>query len=296
MKQIDYNNSALNVRFEFPTEWDAAAITGLTLTIQDKAAVELAGAAAATLYTATSIDDSDGVPAYSREITLDSAAGNLSAGDPIQINGVAMVEQHRVKGYDSTNKIATLESFLDEDHDDNDDVYGMFANIEIDTSTVATFPKGLVMVFLWTPAGTGEPITELVQIAYTQLDLEGLELSFSRIYPRAYEALTKPVNRFADMVEEAEREVYNELLSEGLDIERLVDQSTIKPVIMSKLALMWTVNGDEDMTDERDYLSSLYSQQMGFFKKLPVWQDTNQDLKEDDGEVSDHMPEFGRGW
>jgi len=296
MRQINYNKAAELVKFEFPPEWDASAITGLTLTINDKDGNELTAAAAATLYTATSIDDSDGVSAYSRDITLDSAAGNLAPGDLIQINGVATNEKHRVKGYDSTNKVVTIEGFLDEDHEDDDAVYGCFASIEVDTTTVATFTAGLVMVFVWTPAGTGEPVTELAQIAKSQLDLEGLELSFSRIYPRAYDAFVHPVNRFADMAEEAEREIYIELLSEGLDIQRIVDQRTIKPVVMSKMALMWTISGDEQLADERSFMMSLYSQQMSFFKKLPIWQDTNQDGKEDDGETSDHMPEFGRGW
>ena len=165
MRQINYNDANQVVRFEFPAEWDASAISGLTLQIADKDATELAAAASVTIYTATSIDDSDGVSAYSYEITLDSAAGNLEHGDPLWITGVEGSEYGRVAGYDSTNKVVTLEEHLKFAHEDDDAVYARWAYITVDTSTVATFPAGLVCVFTWTPSGTGQPTKEEVQVS-----------------------------------------------------------------------------------------------------------------------------------
>ncbi len=296
MKQINYDADDNIVRLEFPPEWKAADISGLTIAIHDRSAVEMLAATAATLYTATSIDMASGVNAYTSEMTLDSGAGDLVAGDPLLITGIAGTELARVQGYDSTNKVVTLEHPLEYDHDDDDAVYRRSATYELDTTDTDAFTAGLVMVLTWKPAGTGGATKELAQIAKAAVYVDELALRFSRLYPRAYSAITDPVNRFADVAAEAQRQVQGELLAADLDMNRVVDQGVLVPAIMSKMALMWSLNGDDAMEYEHGVLSLEYDKQIGFLKNQPIWQDLDQDSIEDDDEVSDHAPTFGRAW
>ncbi len=293
MKQLRYNATTV-IRFEFPAEWDAESLTGLTLTINDNAGAELLAAANATLWTQTTISaDAD---RFASTLTLATGADDLDAGDPILLCGIAGNEIHRVKEYDSANLVPTLERILDNDHDSGDEIWGLFATRSVVTTTVATYPAGKVVTFVWTPTGTGQPVTELYQIAVSALDIEGLQKRFSRLYPRAYESFTKPINRLDDMVIEAELQVRQELLSRGFDIQRLVDSEIIAPVLMAKMAFLWTFDGDEQIKDERDFYAQQYDTQIGVIENLPVWIDQNQDGVDDEGESTTHNHIFQKGW
>ncbi len=293
MRQIRYNNASNVLLFEYPEEW--TTVSALTLTITDDVGTELLAADSATLYTATTLDAA--ASAFADTVTLVSGAGVLEPGYPIEIAGVAGNERHRVKEYSSTTRIVSLEGMLEEAHAAADAVTGRYGLITVDTTTTSDFPKGIVLTLLWTPTGTGvAATTELAQVSVSQVDLVGLERRFSRLYPRAFEAYTKPINRMADMLKEAELQVAQELLVDNLDMQRIIDQDVVAPAIMGKLAYMWTFNGDEQIEDERAFLGTEYDKQINILKSLPIWIDHDQDLIEDDGEVTTHTHIFGRNW
>jgi hypothetical protein len=293
MKQIRYN-SAVPLRMEFPVEWDPKLLTGLTLTVKGRDGVELLAADAATLYTATTL--AAAAPRFSGDIILDAGATDLVQLDPILITGVAGDERHTVKGFDSTTKAVELERILDNPHDSGDAVYGLFADYELNTTTVTDFPAGKKITLIWTPAGTGVPITETAQIAKSELDIEGFERDFRDLYERAHRGLTEPRNKFAPMLAQAERRVENELRADGLDIQRVVDQSLLTPLIMAKLAWMWALGGDEGKEDERQVYGAEYQNEKNRVLSWPIWADDDQDNVEDEGEIKTHTPTFYRGW
>ena len=294
MRQIRYNNASNVLRFEYPVEWNALDLTAVTLTIKDRDAVELLEASSVTLFTDTTIDGA--VDRFASEIVLDSGTDALSKGDQIMLSGIEGTEVVQVKAYDSTTYTVELEAILQNEYADNDPVYGLFGDITVDTTVVATFTAGLEMTLLWTPTGTGLPTREVAMVSKTELDIVGLRKRFQIRYPRAYKALTDPNDRVNDMLKEAEFEVGEELKANLIDIQRLPDQDGISLAIMSKTLLLWVADGDEDKTDEREFFMNQYEKHIGFLTKEVLWTDDNQDDVEDAEEADDHEPAFGRSW
>lgn len=295
MKTITYNNAAVNLHFEFPESWDAVNISSVSLTVSDKAGNELIAASNLTLYTSTTLDSD--VSRFFGSVTLDSGASSLVDGDRILIGGVVGAETQAVKAFDATTKICELEGILENEHEVGDSVIGLFGDISIDVSSTTVFSAGKELVLLWTPAGTGDnAITELAQVGITSLDITGLSSRFKIIYPRAYDAFRKPVDNMSAIIEEARSQIGNELLARNLDVNRVVDQAMIAPVLMSKMAYLWCINGDIDKEDEREVYLKEYDRQFSLLTALPLWVDTDQDLKEDESEVSDHEHYFTKGW
>jgi hypothetical protein len=291
---LRYNHATNVVRFDFPPEWDGSAITDLKLQIADKDGTELLAAASATIYTATSLDGD--VAAYLSSIVLDSAAGALVPGDQLLVAGVLGDELVRVKDYDGTTYTAELEETLLYAHADNAPVYGMWGTKTVDTTTVATWPIGKIVVLTWTPTGTGLPTTQLGQVVVSRPELEGLRGVFADVWPRAYNAFKEPTEKFDRMYDQAGKQLATELLAEGMDIERIKDTELLEPIMMTKMAWLWALNGDEQLEDERKIIALEYAAQKALIKNLPIWIDHDQDGVEDDGETTSHEPIFDRSW
>jgi hypothetical protein len=294
MRQIKYNFATNYIRCEFPDEWEPADITAVSLTITDRDGNVLQAATAATLYTATDLHAD--VAAYQEEIVLAAGSGALEEGDVIWIDGVAGYERHRVKGYDSTTRTATLEEILEQAHEEDDAVYPCWVtSAAIDTTTVATWTAGLPVTLTWTPTGSGQAFVEMAEVSKYSMAAEGLELRFKAIYWRAWDDFEKK-GTFSIIREEAERQLRSELASNGLDYNRIVDNDIFSPVLMARMAWLWTLNGDENKEDERKTIGAEYNALLAQLLKNPIWVDTDQDLVEDEGEVSDHQDIFFDAW
>jgi hypothetical protein len=295
MRQLKYNFATNTLRLEFPDEWEPADISGITLAIHDRDGTELYAATSVTIYTATTLDDD--VEAYLSEFVLASGAGAVSPGDILWIDGVAGPERQTVKGYDSTTRTVTVESILDNAHEDGDAVYPCWGTSgSIDTTTVATWTAGLPVTLTWTPTGSGQAFKELAEVSKISLAVEGLERRFEAIYGRAYDDLRTPADKFGIFREESERQLRLELSSNGLDMDRIMDNDVIAPVLMAKMAFLWTLNGDENKTDERQAISSEYEALLAQLLKNPIWTDVDQDGIQDTDEVTDHDPIFLPAW
>jgi len=294
MKQLPYSSAAAPLHFEFPDEWSAVDLSALTLAVYDEDGNVLQAADSVTLYTATSLEGA--VERFASEIALDTAAAALAVGDMLELHGTEGVEKVRLKGIDTTNDTYELEAILDNAYEDNDVVVAVFANYDLDISTVATFTVGMLLTLVWTPTGTGLPITQIVQVAASSLDIAGLRQNFLDVYPRAYKAFTEPTDKLNRMAQIARRQLGNECIAKGLDIERVVDQDRMVDVVSARMAWLWALNGDIDMEDERKVIAAENAKQTAWLMSRPVWADDDQDKIKDDGEFTDHQYFPTRNW
>jgi hypothetical protein len=297
MDQLRFGASAWPIHFPFPVEWKGEDVTAVTLAIEDRDGNELMAADAITLYTATTLKVA--VERFASSINLADAAGNLSEGDTVKLVGIEGSEAFRIKGWDSTNNVGELEGFTENEYAIGDDVYGLFGDYELDISDTDTFTAGIVLRFIWTPTGSGLPVTWLAQVAASALDISGLRQDFADLYPRAYDAFLVPHDRLDRMQAIAERQLASEAMGDTppWDIQRVVDQQEVLDTVMVKMAYLWTLNGDKQLEDERKALGEEYAIRKGVLKALALWVDDDQDGIEDDGEKASHGDvQFNRTW
>ena len=297
MIRLNLGNSAEIIEFRFPLEWDPAALSGLTLTINDQSGNKLADAAAATLYTEAALDSDS--RRYSREIVLEDNSDELAVGDPIRLSGILGHEDHTVKGWDSDNLTAELEKYVDRDFAAGSTVNRLSATIEVDLSDTDTFPAGTELLLIWTPTGTGGQCTrEAVISAYQQMDLAGLRDEMQDIYPRAYDALTAPRDRLARVASRARGDIRSRLLimDPAFEINSIRDQDVLVPAIAAQCAVLWTLNGDDDLEMERETYKGQVEAEIDVLSKLNIWVDEDDDLIEDPLENREHNMIFHKGW
>ena len=306
MRQIPFGGSSVPLHFEFPIEWDPTIIKSVTLAIKDRDGVELLAAQDLTLWTQTTLDGS--TSRYADSLILNDVSEGvdpdlLRISDPILIASSVGDERHRVKGYNQTTKVVQIEGILENDHDDNEDIYGLFGDYNLDLSSATDFPAGILITLIWTPLGledviVGPSVTAQVQVATSSVEIPGLERRFSRNYKRAYNDFKVPTDIFADMAEEAEIQVSSELssLQPPIDIHRIVDKELVTEAIMARMAWIWAMNGDQQREDERKVIKSEYERAVAFLKARSAWQDNDQDLIETEEETTSHEPIFGKGW
>lgn len=292
---ITLTNDTTTIPLHFPRSWDISMLSAVSLQIADHNAVELMAATAASLYTQTTLDGA--ASQFDRTITLDAAAGALEIGDIIRIEGVSGYEDHTIRGYDATNKLATLELTLNRDFEDGATVDRLSAVCTVDLSDTDVFAPGTQIVLTWSPTGTGAPLTLLAEVeANDQINVADFSKDFKALYPRAYDALKEPADRLDIVLRLAQDELRLILSQRGLDMARVVDQRLLNPPLMALVARYWTLNGDKEMSDERAVIDSMFSAMVEGLAKLPIWVDLDGDGIEDDGETDNHPVYFERIW
>lgn len=292
---ITYTSKTTSIEFSIPQSWDIRALSGLTLQIADREGNELQAATAASIYTPTELNTA--AAQFDDTLYLKPAAGNLAIGDMIGIEGYNGFEVHTVKGFDSTSKIVLLEEVLGRAYESGADVYRMSAVATVNFTNTTTYPPGIQLILTWTPTGTGSVITELAEIESTsQVDVAAFEKEFRALYPRAYNALTVPADRFGIIIRMAQDRLRLQLATRGLDVARIKDQRLLSPPLMSLVAKMWALDGDDDLIEERKVLSAEYNSVFEEFCSLPIWVDFDNDNIQDDDEVQNYPVYFERTW
>lgn len=289
-------NSTAGIPIEFPRTWDPTALTAVGVQIRDLEGTALLDpAGTATLYAESELESD--ARRYVRRVTLASGAEDLKTGDLIRVSGIGGYEDHTVKGWDSENRTAELENHVDRDFEAGSTVNRLSAVYASDLSDTDVFAPGSRLVITWTPVGTGSALTEMVEVeTCRQLDPVAFTSEFQALYPRAYNALKNPADRFDTVIRLAQNELRSTLASRHLDIARLVDHRLIAPSLMALVACMWARGGDEQTADEHAVLSKAYSAALERLCQQPVWVDADGDGTQDDGEVEDHPVGFGRIW
>lgn len=295
MRRLNLGNDAETLRLELPIEWNPADLTGLTLTINDQSGNELMVAAAVTLWTPTTLDGA--VAACSTSCTLAAGSDDLAPGDGIMVIGAGGRERMVVKGYAAL--VAEVDTIFSLDFADGDDVYGLFGTIEVDLSDTSVFPAGQELLLIWTPAGSGGPITEEAVISsYRQVDIAGLREELRDVYPRAYVGLTVPRDRLERIAARARNDIRKQLLAmdQSLELNTIRDQDLILPAVAAQCAVLWTLNGDDELDNERATFKEQVSAELALISTLDVWGDSDGDLVDDPLERRDHPPVFHNGW
>ena len=290
-----YTHSTGMIPLSFPPDWDPSSLTALTLTIADRDGNTLQTATPASLYTPATL----GVDAYRYDysVTLASGAADLLIGDQVRITGVNGYEDHTVKGYAPVTRMVTLEAFVDRDFEMGATLLRLSGTATVDFSNTTTYPAGIQLLLTWTPTGTGSPLTVLAEIESTDsLDIAGFEAEFQAFYPRAWDALHKPEDRFDKLLKIAKERLYTALRIRGVDVARIKDQRVLSYPLMLLLAEVWTANGDEDLADERAWISKAYSAAIEELYQSTIWVDADNDNVEEDEETQDHPSVFYKVW
>ena len=185
-----------------------------------------------------------------------------------------------------------IETIVDNPYDAGDSVYLLECTYTLDTTDTDSYQKTGEYKVSWSPVGTGIDSSDIYQILAESLQIDGFELSFKSIYPRAYDALFQPVNRLKEVLSAAEERLYGDLICDNLDMYSVKDKRVMKPVLMACVAYLWCLNGDDTLEDERKELKVDYSSRLASLKKMPIWIDSNADDIKDETEVQDHGPSF----
>ncbi len=297
MREIQYNNAAFSLRFEFPSDWPGQDITGVTLGVKDTSGNELLAADACTLL------DAGGTNAFQVNGAVEkddntfiielAAGGSLPSpvpGDRLEIAASAAgpAEEVTVLHYNSVTMTVTTDVDLRYDHSDNTAVKGLFCTYDLDTSTVADWPKGRQVVLTWTPDTDDIPCKERGEIVISEFSVPGFNSRFSMLHPREYEAAIDPINRLPTLLQEAHNELRSELLLRGLNIDRVMDQEQLVPSLMGKVRWLVLLNGDDRYEVERAVAQNEYARQLELLSTAPIWGDDNQDEVRDSDEYEDH--------
>jgi hypothetical protein len=294
-----YTNDTTTIVINYPRSWEPESLTDLKLQIDDANGNEsgepLMSATSASIYTETTVKYA--VYRYDFKITLADGSEDLSIGDMVRIKGVLGYEDHTVKGYDAVNNIVTFEEHLDRDFEIGATINRLSAISTVDFSDTDTYPPGIQIVLTWIPTGTGASFSDLAEIeADDQIDLAAFIVDLKAVYPRAYDALTKPSDRIDTVIRIAQDHMRLSLASRGLDIARIKDQRLLTSPLVDLVAYLWARGGDVASADERDTIGKAYSASLSELCSLPLWVDNNGDGIRQNTEIQDYPVYFERVW
>jgi hypothetical protein len=300
MIQVQYNNAAFTLRFEFPHDWNVQSITDVTLGIKDTGGTELLAAASTTLGVPDPIRLNGAVSEDDNTITLEptdplDSVPALTTGDHLQIAADASGPHENVEVlfYNSTLKVATLKRNLRYDHGDEAAVVGLWSTYDLDTSDTDVFTLGEQMVFTWDPDTDDLPIKEQAEIVIAEFTVPGFEERFAALYTGEYDAAMNPDNRLARFLKEAHDQLATELLVRGLLLDRVIDQALLVPSLMNKVRWLILLTGDDRYDTERRVCLEEYQRQFELLSTAPIWGDDNQDEVLDSDEYEDHSWSMG---
>ena len=297
MRQLEYDNDEFTIRLEFPHGWNIDTIDHVYLKVTDLNGEELLADDEIDLLT----DTTTGATASARDdtVTLDADV-SPEPGDRLyladSVDGPS--EEIVVKNYSSAAKLITLKYELLNDHTDGTGVYGLFGTYDIDLSDTDVYTLGKQVVLTWTPHDSGHnsvglPFKERAEIALFKLGLSGIQERFRSLYPREYEAISEPYNRFESFVEEARSQLQIDLSLDGIHIDRIPNSELLIPAYMAKMRWLVLLSGDDRYDTERKVAMDEYTNQIERLKMQPLWQDDNQDEVKTSDEFDDHAQFIG---
>jgi hypothetical protein len=298
LKQIPFGSNSVSLAFDIPAAWNVENLSAVTVKVADRTGVEVLPSDNCSLWPQTTLDGR--VYQFDDAIVLADSATAVLPGEMLTIVGVAARENVVVKEYDSTTFTVTLEEQLKNDFESGAAVFSNMVSYDLDVSDTDTFIAGKTFVATWspTPDGVGAPIRTILEITKFEADTSNIERRFSILYPRAYDAFLRPVNRMNAIIVESQSMIEFEMKSAGMDYHRIVGEEILQHLLMAKMACVWVMNADEDLEDERKAVNAEYTRLFSLLKGMPLWTDTDQDGVKDESpkEVTFHRHIFGRSW
>lgn len=292
MRQIDYNNSAFTMRLELPIEWDIDNLTGVNIAIDERDGGDLLTATAATIQTATT--NTGAIAVGDSTITITDEEYIPSAGDRMRIaaSSAGPAEEFEVVSINNATKVATVRDEFRYAHATGTAVKGLWATYNLDTSTVATWTKGLQVVITWSPVGSDDlPFKERGEVSVFMFTFPDFDQRFRVLYPREY-ALARRYN-VRSIYDEAKIQMQMDLSSRDFHLDRVVDQEMIRVAILKKARWIICEGGGDQWETERTVAMDEYQKQVEIITNQPMWLDENQDETKDDEEVDDYVGFLG---
>ena len=282
-REIKYNDASQVLRLEYPNHWAAQSITAVSVAITDTNAGALLASTAATCYTATTLASAASLGAVTA--TLAGTATALSPGDRVRL--VSPTEDCTVKSYNSTSKVVTFERALLADHASGSSVSGLWCTYALNTSTVATWPLNLECVVKWTPASDDLAVTELAIVSGMGFGAKAYKERFAAIYPSEYEVAQA---RIEAIYEEARSRIRYRLMGKNLDLDRVVDQEILMPVLIDMMRFLIVNAGGNSWASERESAWATFLMSEDALTSQPIWADDDQDGAQEEDEVQVHEP------
>jgi len=293
IRQIQYENAAHGLRFEFPADWDVGSVTGVTCAVYGHDGTAILAADAATLYTATSLDEA--VAVGDASITLSAGAAAVKKGDRLCIvaSSAGPAEIVEVESYATSTRVVALRHACQYAHSDTTAVKGAWATYDLDASDTGDYYSGRDLVIVWQVAGIDAPqVTWSAQVAKQALALDGLLERFRAVYGTLYETETRD---FEVILDEATRRVSLDMRARNLDLDRVIEQDILHPAIMERVRLLIACDGGDQYQTERDDALRQYAHEIETLSALPIWQDENQDKTIDEGERERYVAVISHG-
>ena len=294
VKQIKYNDSSFTLRFEFPDDWAAASITGVSIAITDAGGTSLLASTAATLYTSVALASASA--RGDATVTLGGTPGALSRGDRLLIAASAAGRDEivEVDSYNSSTKVVSLRHTIQYAHSSTTSLYPCWCTYALDTSTTATWAAGSECTVLWTPDTDDHPVTELYVIGKTDFGSSETIDRFRVQYPSMYQARDR--SGIEDIEREARERVWMHCKARNFDLNRLTDQTLMVPSVVEMMANLIASGGGDAAEYEQASTWERFTREFELFSSLTVWTDDNQDLIQDEEEVQKHsIPYWSRG-
>ncbi|MCP4540158.1 MAG: hypothetical protein GY832_23720 [Chloroflexi bacterium] len=281
--QIAYNADAVPLRVEF--DWSELPAT-VEVDIASKAGTSLVAAGAGSLFTADTLNGALAVGATTLVLTT-GGAGVVTPGDRFRIatSVAGRSEVVQAKFYDNSTKTVTLTRALIDAHSTGTAIAGLFATYSLDTTTVATWTQGLDVSIRWSPLDSGDnlcgdAITQLGQVLKSAFSGAGIRQDFADVYPSLYTIIEERWDKLYNAALRRTRAYFN---ARKRDIDKLVDQSVLWPVLTSEIYLMGCPVADE-WEYERGVMTQTRKLELAAVENAPIWFDDDQDQTVDDGE------------
>ena len=283
MRQLEYNNAAFTMVFEFPPGWDIASITAVNITVKNTAGTTLLAETAATIYTATTLNGA--VAIGDSYVTLANTATACVPGRQYEMAASAAgpAEVLSCHHYDGTNYLLYGTADTRSAHTTGTAVKGAYCTYDLDTSTVATWPVGTQCVIQWAPVGSDDPsMFERAEISISRFGAPDFEQRFEAKYPIEYDVARGEIGSL-------EFETY-ELLkmrmkSDGVHLDRLRDTNDVMPTFLALARYIVLEGSGDSETTERNEARENYDRLYAYLAKIPAWQDLDQDEIQDPSEV-----------
>ena len=281
MRTLEYNNAAYTLRFEFPPNW--GAVTAVNITIQSMAGADVLAATAATLPSWGAL--ASATAAGDTTATLASSTTDPADGDWVRFEASTAGPAEDAEVLSFNPETMTLRHPLEHAHASGGTVSPRFCTYDLDTSTVATWTKGLRCTIQWTPNTDDPDMFELAEVAVSQFEVPNFEERFKLLSRQAWMARQQVI---PELYSETKSQLHSELQLSGLDLNRVMDTELFSPLMLAAARRLAILGAGSKYEDERTVADVEYQRWMTIVKESPIWTDTDHDEAEDDTEIDDH--------
>jgi hypothetical protein len=225
------------------------------------------------------------------QITLDATPDTFYAGDVYRVGSATSSQDTRtVESYNAATRVLTFTESFDHDHAAGEYCKARFCTYELTTTTVATWPAETDLTFVWTfysdGLGTASPYmpyTDTGRVLKRIGGEGGMEAAFKMRY-RIFAEQVGDVD-YTTLARDGEAELAVLFDSRGLDVQKVVDSAAFYELRLVQMAYSLAFGMGSGFESERTALTTRRLELVNMLAALPVWQDVDQDVVEDDAEA-----------